>query len=889
MATELLATKLRIPPEPHHLLRRTPSVEALERDVPRHKLTLVSAPAGYGKTTLLAQWARTSRLPVSWVSLGEEDNDPERFLRYLVTAWSEVHPHIRESEVSVRLGAMAPDIDAVLAAFINVGTEISDHTAFVLDDAHLIVDEAIHRALTFLLDHLPASLHLVLAGRGAPPLPLARYRARGELLEIGPEDLRFELDETTELLTGLMGLEVGEDDLVALHGRLEGWAAGLQLAALSMRAPHDAGRPVLIGGRHRFIADYLQDDVLAWLPEDVHRFLLETSILDRLSGALCDAVTGRDDSQAMLESMERKNLFIVPLDENREWYRYHRLFADVLRQALLRQRPDDVRALHSRAVRWYLEARLPEPAFQHALAADDAQAGFEIFDRYANVLLNTGQLRTLQQWLDQLPAGWRDRYPVVGLAEAGLLLYSGAFEAGLHLIDEVERQLTSSSSADAQAQLGRVAAVRCFVACIQNDLTQAEMFADRALGELSAEDLAFRPGIYAALGDTYRRNGHWSDAKDAYLTAIAFTHAPFIRALAAHLYGALADLELQQGRLRTAGDYWGKALAAVQERENWGRLPLPMIGWVELRLGELLYAWNGLGEARAHLARGLERAELGGDVQTLIAGYVISARLELTEGDTERAAELLSRARPLVEQAVFPDWTSRFERCQLELWLAQDRLRAAVDWADAMLTEGALEERPESEAAQLALARVLLIKGDLPSRERASTLLERLQQAAEAEGRVGIHIEALALRGMAQWATGDAAGAMTALERALRLAEPEGYVRLFADLGLPMARLLQEARSRKVMPEYVATLLAACGADLASATGGKGTLPEPLSERETDVLQRIAAGLTNREIADVLFISPETVKKHTGNIYGKLGVRGRTEAVSRARELDLLD
>jgi LuxR family maltose regulon positive regulatory protein len=355
------------------------------------------------------------------------------------------------------------------------------------------------------------------------------------------------------------------------------------------------------------------------------------------------------------------------------------------------------------------------------------------------------------------------------------------------------------------------------------------------------------------------------------------------------MFGALADLELRQGHLGDAAAYWSKALAAIQDRENWGRIPLPVIGWVYLRVGELQYERNELPEAWDHLSRGLERAELGGDVRAMIAGYLIAGRLKLTEGDVDAATAYLERARPLLEQAPFPDWTSRFERYQLDLWLAQGRLRAAVAWVDETLTAGVLEARSESEVAQLALTRVLIVKGDAPARDRALALLTRLLRDAEAEGRAGVQIEALALWALAHWQSGNRAGAMVSLERALRLAEPEGYVRLFADLGHPISRLLQEARSRDVMPDYVARLLAACGADLANAALTIGTPPEPLSVREQEVLKLIAAGLTNREIAETLSISPETVKKHTGSIYGKLGVRGRTEAALRAGRLDVLD
>jgi LuxR family maltose regulon positive regulatory protein len=358
--------------------------------------------------------------------------------------------------------------------------------------------------------------------------------------------------------------------------------------------------------------------------------------------------------------------------------------------------------------------------------------------------------------------------------------------------------------------------------------------------------------------------------------------------MSAHVFGALADLALRQGRLRDADGYWRKALAVIQERQSWGRLEPPVIGWVCIRLGELLYERNELAETWKYLLQGLEYAELGGDVRALIAGYLIAGRVKLTQGDLDTAEEYLERARPLVEKAPFPDWTNRFERFQLDVWLAQDKRRAAVDWADETLRSNALDGRPESDVAQLAIAHVLIDKGDMQSVEQAVALLKRLLLAAEAEGRKGIQIEALVLQGLADWRRGEHVGAMTTLEHALRLAEPEGYVRLFADYGLSIARLLQEARARAVMPEYVAKLLTAFGTGLTFHTVIDAVLPEPLSAREQEILELVAAGLTNQEIADKLVISSETVKKHTGSIYGKLGVRNRTEAVARARALNLL-
>jgi LuxR family maltose regulon positive regulatory protein len=889
MQSSGLATKIQIPPQTHQTLHRSKLIDALEHGILDHKLVLISAPAGYGKTTLLAQWAHTSRLRVAWLSLDEEDNDPDRFFRYLLAAWETVHPGIRESPVGLLLGAQEPNRDAVLSAFINVANELPDHTVFVLDDVHLLEEPAIYEALTFLLDHLPPTLHFVLSGRVEPPLPLARYRARNELLELRTEDLHFLVEETAMFLNRLMGLDLAEEAIISLHTQLEGWVAGLQLASLTLRRQPGAMAPPVVGGRHRFIADYLSEDVLGHLPEETRRFLLQTSILDLLSGSLCDAVAGTSGGQEMLELLERENLFLVPLDASREWFRYHRLFADFLRVELHRHLPEQIGDLHRRAAGWYLDNDLPEEAFHHAVAGDDLDLAIQVFDRYMNAKLQGGEFTVVQRWLDALPAAWYAAYPAFDLARAGLLAFSGAVDACMRCVDDVEQKLAHADGDSARWQLAKVTAIRCAIACMQNNLTQAQAYADQALRDLPDEDLGFRPLIYGALGDSYRQHGRWEEAKACYLEALGFPNAPVIRVESAHVFGALADLELRQGHLRDAANHWTKALAAIQDRQNWGRLPLPVIGWVYLRVGELQYERNELSEAWDHLSRGLERAELGGDVRALIAGYVIASRLKLTEGDVEAASQYLERARPLLDEAPFPDWTSRFERCRVDLWLAQDRLRAAVAWTDETLTAGVLEERPESEVAQLALARVLIVKADAPARDRALALLGRLLRAADAEGRAGIQIEALALQALAHWQSGDRVGAMVPLEYALRLAEPEGYVRLFADLGLPMTRLLQEARSRDVMPDYVASLLDACRADLASSASMAGTLPEPLSLREQEVLKLIAAGLTNREIAETLVISPETVKKHTGSIYGKLGVRSRTEAAVRAKDLAVLE
>jgi LuxR family maltose regulon positive regulatory protein len=887
MDLTLLATKLRIPPQPHQLVQRRRLTDALERGIPRFKLTLIAAPAGYGKTTALAQWANASQLAIAWLSLSAEDNDLERFLRYLLAAWETVQPDILDSPLGLLLSGQVVDSEVVLTTFINTATRLEDDLVFILDDYHTIETPAIHAAMSFLLHHLPPRMHFALACQANPPLPLAQLRARRALFELHADDLRFLSNETADFLTGLH-IALTPEQITALQTQLEGWIAGLHLVAPTLDKDNVGRTDLSLGGRQRHIADYLRAAVLERLEPEMRRFALQTSLLERLCGPLCAAVTERPDAQEVLEQLEYQGLFLVPLDDRREWYRYHRLFADFLREELRRHQAGEIGELHQRAAAWYLEHDAPEQAFEHGLAGEDVELVIQTIDRYASAKLLGGEIRVVQDWLAAIPATWLATYPAFGLFQATLLLATGQFETCARQLSSVEqRSLVQDDSA--RWSLARVTALRCYIACYQNDLAQAENLAEQALRGLPEDDMGFRPGIYGALGDTYRRNGHWDQAKTCYLTLLDYAHTPAFRVQAVHVFGSLADLCLRQGHLRDAAGFWQQALDAIQDRANWGSYPLPLIGWVYIRLGELHYEWNALAETQTYLSQGLERAQLGGDVRALIAGNVILARLSLAQGDLDAAADYLQQARPLMESAQFTYWNRRFERVQLELWLAQDRLRTAADWAIARSQATNAGDLPESDLAQLALARVLIVKGDTPATDQALALIADLQQSAEAEGRWGVVIEAQALETLAHWQRGERVRALTALEKALRLAEPEGYIRLFADLGLPMLRVLQEAHARSVLPAYVDTLLAAFATDSDLAGPVPTALPEPLTAREQDVLELMAAGLTNREIADSLVVSPETVKKHASSIYGKLGVSNRTEATARARELRLLD
>jgi LuxR family maltose regulon positive regulatory protein len=891
MASDLLATKTLIPPISRRLLPRAHLVQMLDQAVHQHRLVLLSAPAGYGKTTLLAQWAHATATPVAWLSLDEQDNDVERFLRYLVSAWKVARPDISQTALDMLAESAAPDRDALLAAFLNIGVDVPDHDVYVLDDYHAIDDPAIHEVVTFLLDHLPPTMHFVLAGRGEPSLPLARYRARREMLELGAPDLHFSVDESNSFLTGLANIELDVDTLAALHQQLEGWPAGLQLMALTLRR-HDIGdAETPVGGRQRFIADYLSQDVVGHLSASDRQFLLQTSILDPLSGELCDVVTNRSDGQEMLEFLEREDLFLAPLDDRREWYRYHHVFAEFLRAELQRDEGIDVARLHERAAIWYLRHDLPEQAFRHALDGRNVDLVGNVVERYAYVKVVSGEVRAVQRWFDSLPPAWVATFPVFDIYRTILLLATGAFEASLRFLDELDLRLSRETEGEEQRMhRARVTALRCFLACFQNDLPAAETYAARALQDLPEPDPTFRSGIFGALGDTYRRHGRWDEAYTSYLKLLDFADLPSARVGIVHVFGALADLNLRQGRLREAAKYWSQALAAIEDPDNRGRFALPVMGWVSVRMGELLYEWNSLADAWDHLTRGRKRAEAGGDVRTLIAAGIVAGRIKLTERDVEAASEFLEHTRLLMENASFPDWTSRFERLQVELWLVENRLGSAATWAETVLLDDSLDNRQDGDVAQLTAAKVLIVRADRASLERATTLLDPVIRQSSADGRMSVQIEALALAALAHWQRNEITGALTLLERALRLAEPEGYIRLFVDLGMPFVRLLQEAHSRGIMPDYLATLLFAAGMATGDSALTTPFLPEPLTAREKEILNLIAVGLTNSEIAGRLFISPQTVKKHTGNIYAKLGVHNRTQAVAQARNLgELLD
>jgi LuxR family maltose regulon positive regulatory protein len=877
-------------------------------------LTLVSAPAGFGKTTLIGEWVAGCGLPAAWLSLDEGDSDPARFLAYLVAALQTVAANIGGGVLGALLSPRPPPMESTLTALLNEIVTVEDDFVLILDDYHVVDAQPVDDALTFLLEHLPPRMHLIIATREDPQLPLARLRARGQLNELRAADLRFASSEAAEFLNQVMGLNLSAKDIAALETRTEGWIAGLQLAALSMQGREDVpGFVRAFAGDNRYIVDYLLEEVLQRQPEHIRSFLLRTSILERLSGPLCDAVTGQEEGNAMLETLERGNFFVVPLDDKRRWYRYHHLFAEVLYAHLMQEHPARVPTLHRRASEWYEHNGSAADAVRHALAAEDFGRAADLVELTVPAMRRSRQEATLLGWLKALPDELFRVRPVLNVHYAGTLLQSGQLDGVEARLRDAERWLDTTAETNERAQApsaemvvvdeaefrrlpGSIAVYRAGQALALGNVPETVAYARRAL-DLAAEDDYFWRGAAAALlGLASWTSGDLEAAHRSYADGMASLQ----RAgnISDAVGGAMtsADIRIAQGRLREAMRTYEHALRLAAEHGD----PV-MRGTADMHvgMGEIHRERNDLEAATQHLLRSKEQGEHTGFPQNSYRWRVAMARILEAQGDLDGALELLDEAERLYVSDFHPN-ARPIAALEARLWVAQGRLGEALGWA----RERGLSAHDDlgylREFEHITLARVLLARYRSDREERsvleAMGLLERLLQAAEEGGRMGSMIEILVLQALAREAQGDIPAALVPLKRALTLAEPEGYVRIFADEGGPMARLLSEAAARGIIPDLTARLLAVVEAQehksedqarLPPASPAQ-SIVEPLSQRELGVLQLIAQGLSNREIGERLFLAVITVKGHNRNIFRKLQVRRRTEAVARARELGLL-
>jgi ATP/maltotriose-dependent transcriptional regulator MalT len=904
----LLATKLHVPHPRPHLVPRAHLVERLQHGMDR-ALTLVSAPAGFGKTTLLAQWLVESEMPVAWLSLEAEDNDPTRFLSYLIATLQTLDAQIGTTALALLLTPQPPSPEVVLAVLTNdLVDRRGGDVALVLDDYHVITAESIQRGMTFLLEHLPPQLHLVLATRADPPLLLARLRAQGQLTEVRTADLRFGSTEVNTFLQTVMGLNLPSEAITTLEQRTEGWIAGLQLAALSLQGRTDiTAFLAAFTGSHRFVLDYLSDEVLARQSAAVQQFLLHTCILERLSGPLCDAVTEQEGSQAMLEALERANLFVVPLDDERGWYRYHHLFAQVLRGHLQQREPALVPQLHRRASSWYEQHDLPIEAVQHALAAPDVELAARLIEPIALPVTLHGQIYTVLGWMKALPEALIRTRPYLCVYHASLLTFTNQLEEAEARLQEAEQGAQKEISVEqAQIIMGYVLTIRGDIALFSGDIPQAVSLARQALELLPEAEVIPRAGVMATTIRAYLVSGDvTSTSEHAVAVTVSFIHTTDNLFATVSSLTLLARLHVLQGRLRQAAATYAQVVKEVPRPEVLQTAFSSLFYY--FGLGDLLREWNELEAAERHLVQGMALIKETLTVEPFVAvlGYTTLARLQQARGNSSAALAALDALTHMAQQRHFATHLlAQGEAVRGQLELAQDNVRAAARWAETSGLSSEDEDlRYPREGEYLVLARVRIAQGrdDLAGHGNSGTspflqdvlhLLDRLLQDAEAKARLGSVLEILVLQALALEAQGNRTSALTTLERALVLAAPEGYLRLFVDEGAPMLALLRLAYARGIRLGYVATLLSAFGEQhaptLPPSSPRSGLLLEPLTEREREVLRLLLEGSSNREIAHRLVLSVNTVKRHVYNICGKLGVGSRAQAIVRARTLNLL-
>ncbi|MBK8904454.1 MAG: tetratricopeptide repeat protein [Anaerolineaceae bacterium] len=902
MSADLLQTKLFVPRLRPSLVPRPHLIAKLNQGLHR-KLTLISAPAGFGKTTLVSEWIAGGERPFAWLSLDERDGDRTRFLTYFVAALQTVASDVGQRLLEALQNPQLPPIESLLTTLLNEIAASPVEFALVLDDYHVLESPPVDQALTFMLEHLPPQLHLIITTREDPPLLLPRLRVRGLLTELRAADLRFTTAETAVFLQKVTGIELTPADVAALEKRTEGWIAGLQLAALSVQGRDDVhGFITTFAGDNRYVVDYLVEEVLQRQPPQVRQFLLQTSILDRLCGDLCTAVTHQEASGDLLKTLERSNLFVIPLDDRRHWYRYHHLFADVLQAHAEKEQPVALNELHLRASRWYEAHNLLPDAVRHALAASDFARVADLAERAWPAMDHNRESHTWLGWVNKLPEAMRHNRPVLGANIAWALLDRGELETAESHLQAVEQWLAQAEQAPetfpAYADAAQyaalpvtVAAARTYLALALGDLPATQKYARQALHLIPEEDHHRRGTPAALLGLATWASGDLTTAYSSFNEAMASYQKAGNTLYAITGAFILADIRLVQGRLREAVAIYERALNSAEEA---GGAALRGTADLYTGLSELCLEQNDLEAAQTYLQQSKTLGEETALPRWRYRYCLAQARLRAAAGAVDEALHALDEAEQHYVRGPVPDLRTP-AACRARLWAKQGRLSEAQHWAASQGLSVDDDLTYLREFDHITLARIFLAQGKQTGGERprheALTLLNRLLTAAEAGGRTGSVLEILVQQALAHEAQGHVAAALESLARALALAEPEGYVRIFVDEGQSMATLLKKIKAKvSGLQAYVSKLLAAFAGQ---STGGAAAsseqpLVEPLSDRELEVLQLVAQGLTNRQIAERLYLALSTVKGHNRVIYGKLNVSRRTEAVARARELGIL-
>lgn len=884
MNIHLLTTKFHIPPWRTAAVARPRLLERLTAGLDQNrKLTLVSAPAGYGKTTLVTGWIHSltqggGNLRAAWLSLDEADNEPERFLGYWLAAFQQVDESLGEKiQPLLSLPPLrVPPARVLLDELLNELAASAFPILLTLDDYHVITNPQIHEALAYFIDHQPAHIHLVLTTRADPPLPLARLRARGQMTEIRAPDLRFTPEEERRFFDLSMNLPLAEEFLCALDERTEGWAAGLQLAGLALQNLTGDRRQRFIEtfrGSHRYVLDYLAEEVIRQQGEEIRAFLIQTSILDRFNAGACCALTGRADAQAVIAYLEQVNLFIVPLDDERIWYRYHHLFSDYLRTLLTK--PEQIE-LNKKASVWHETNNLMVEAVKYALASADLDFAADVVERalQKDTTWSGGNVALLSSWLDALPPQALHTRPQLSLNASHLLYLSGRFELAEKCIAQAEKSLRSlPATPEAEQMLALAALYRGSIASVRGEVQQAIEQTTLAQSRLPRENHLAQARAFFSLGLAYELSGQTEQAVQNYLQSSDEAALAGVLFPAIHARCAAAQVQISQGRLHLAEQTCQQTLQLAQGAR------LAPLGLVWSILGSIALERNDLAAAERLLQDGIALARQGGLMDDVILGLAFLARLRAYQGNPTSAFAAVQEVKSGMQGYGIQRMSMLASAYLARLQLYMGQKQAAAQWAADYQSSRAT---PPGEFEELTLVRVLLATGEL---NPLPAILHPLLEKATAAGQQQTCIEVMMLLGLFHQAKQETQAALDWLGKSLRLAASEGYARIFLDEGQPLLDLLPRVRS--AAPELVDTLLAVSTPESESYPTPLAVLPDPLSEQEIRVLLLIVAGKSNQEIAAELVISVGTAKWHVHNILQKLGVSNRPQAIARARELGL--
>jgi len=891
VSIQIIPTKLFIPPLRESTIARSRLFEEINRGL-TGKLTLITAPAGFGKTTVLSECAHHWQRPISWISLDPGDNDQTRFLTYFISALKSISDGFGQSVLDALQASQPPSMENLLCGLINEIVEIQKPFVLVLDDFHFITNPKINEILMFIIDNQPPDMHLVISSRSDPPWPLARWRARQEMIEIRAQDLRFNIDEVTILLNQVWGLGLSDSDVIKLDTKTEGWIAGLLMAAISVKGRDNISAYIdSFEASHRFIFDYLMEEVLDQLSPDLQNFLLRTSILDRLCAPLCNAILDRSDSQSFLQQVEKMNLYLFPLDDQRYWYRYHRLFSDLLVSRFKEINPEEEYDLHRQASSWYESNDFLLEAVGQAFAANDIQRVAQLAEKNVLGLMDRGELSTLVQWIDRLPTNLMDDYPWLKVAQSWALTQSGSFEDAIVWASSAEATIQKEPDILKESNhhiAGHIAAVRCYIEILSlGDYEKASIFGQQALEYLPDTDMRTRGMVMVYLGMLQRVHQDMSAALKTLNTALGIYKSTDQSTVVVEILSQIARVRREQGLLHETARLCQEALALADQYAKGGQHRLPIAAYTMGVLGRVYYEWNQLDQALEIGLQALALSERWGQANTLMGNQLFLAKIYRVMGRFQDALESIRAAR--ISGGHLSD-THEFviHTHEIKIRLAMGDIQAVDSWVKQA---GASNETLQGESfwdlAPLILA--LYREKRISSLDELSYALDRILLLFEENGVWRRSMKVNILKAMIFQVQGEYERGLNALEKALSFSESEGYIRSYLDQGAPMGDLLRKAIAAGNNCEYSNRLLIELQTDLerSSKLPDRNSISvlEALTDREIEVLRLLSTNLPIPEIANELVITTGTLRTHIKRIYGKLNVHSRFEAVTLAKEM----